>query len=122
MITDGADNDDQPLAESLVPLQAAGVPVFTVGLGEESIAPDIELGRIEMPRAVLEGSSLTVDAVITQTGFENSTVPLIVEDELQIIAEEMVELGPDGEPVVARIYFELEGVGPRRVSLSLIHI
>ena len=119
MITDGADNDDQPLAESLVPLQAAGVPVFTVGLGEESIAPDIELGRIEMPRAVLEGSSLTVDAVITQTGFENSTVPLIVEDELQIIAEEMVELGPDGEPVVARIYFELEGIGPRRVSFRI---
>ena len=119
MITDGADNDNQPLAESLVSLQAAGVPVFTVGVGEETIAPDIELGRIEMPRAVLEGSSLTVDAVITQMGFGSSTVPLIVEDELRIIAEETVELGPDREPVVARIYFELEGVGPRRVTFRI---
>ena len=119
MITDGADNDNQPLAESLVSLQAAGVPVFTVGVGEETIAPDIELGRIEMPRAVLEGSSLTVDAVITQMGFGSSTVPLIVEDELRIIAEETVELGPDREPVVARIYLELEGVGPRRVTFRI---
>jgi hypothetical protein len=114
MITDGADNDNQPLAESLVSLQAAGVPVFTVGVGEETIAPDIELGRIEMPRAVLEGSSLTVDAVITQMGFGSSTVPLIVEDELRIIAEETVELGPDREPVVARIYFELPYSSPTR--------
>ena len=119
LVTDGADNDNQPLTESLVPLQATGVPVFTVGLGEESISPDIELGRVEMPRAVLEGSSLMVDVVVTQTGFGRGTVPVIVEDEIQILAEETVELGPDGEPVVARIYFELDGVGPRRVTFRI---
>jgi uncharacterized membrane protein len=119
MITDGANNSDRPLTEALVPLQAAGVPVFTVGLGEETIAPDIEIGRVEMPRAVLEGSALIVDVVVTQTGLGQVTVPIIVEDDLKILAEETVELGPDGEPVVARISLELEGAGPRRVHFRI---
>jgi uncharacterized membrane protein len=60
MVTDGADTGERPLTEAIVPLQAAGVPVFTVGLGDESIEPDIELGRVELPREVLQGSTLMV--------------------------------------------------------------
>jgi len=119
MVSDGADNDDRPLTEALVPLQAAGVPVFTVGLGDEVIDPDIELGRVELPRAVLEGSTLMVDVVVTQSGFGQGTVPIIVEDENQILAEETVDLGPDGEPVVARIGFEVESSGPRRIQFRI---
>ena len=119
MVTDGADTGAEPLTDALVPLQAAGVPVFTVGLGEESITPDIEIGRVELPRAILEGSTLMVDVVITQTGFGRRSVPLIVEDEQSILTEEIVELGPDGEPVVARISFEMGDAGPRRVRFRI---
>jgi uncharacterized membrane protein len=119
LITDGAHNSDRPLTESLVPLQAAGVPVFTVGLGEEVVAPDIEMGRVEIPRSVLEGSALVVDVVVTQIGLGRRTVPIIVEDDLKILAEETVDLGPDGEPVVARISLKLEGEGPRRIHFRI---
>lgn len=119
MVTDGADTGAEPLTDALVPLQAAGVPVFTVGLGEESISPDIEIGRVELPRAILEGSTLMVDVVVTQTGFGRRSVPLIVEDDRSILTEEIVELGPDGEPVVARISFEMEDAGPRRVRFRI---
>ena len=109
MVTDGADTGERPLTEAIVPLQAAGVPVFTVGLGDELVEPDIELGRVELPRTVLEGSTLMVDVVVTQSGFDQgAVVPILVEDDDQILAEETVELGPDGEPVVQRIGFELE--------------
>lgn len=119
MISDGADNDDRPLTEALVPLQAAGVPVFTIGVGDERITPDIELGRVELPRTVLEGSTLMVDVVITQSGYGRRSVPIIVEDENRILAEETVELGPDGEPVVARIGFQLGDAGSRRVQFRI---
>jgi uncharacterized membrane protein len=119
LLTDGADNTDRPVTEALVPLQAAGVPIFSVGLGEESMEPDIELGRVEMPRTVLEGSSLVVDVVVTQTGFGRATVPVIVEDDRRILAREEVELGPDGEPVVARMAFQLDVTGPRRVRFRI---
>jgi len=120
MVTDGADTGERPLTEAIVPLQAAGVPVFTVGLGDERIEPDIELGRVELPRAVLEGSTLMVDVVVTQNGFRpGSTVPVIVEDETSILVEEAVELGPNGEPVVTRLGFELGEAGPRRVRVRI---
>ncbi len=120
MVTDGADTGGRPLTEAIVPLQAAGIPVFTVGLGDERITPDIELGRVELPRAVLEGSTLMVDVVVTQHGFRRgSVVPIIVEDESRILVEETVELGPDGEPVVTRIGFELGQAGARRVRFRI---
>lgn len=119
LVTDGADNADGRLTESLVPLQAAGVPVFTVGLGEETITPDIEMGRVELPRTVLEGSSLIVDVVVTQTGFGRRTVPIIVEDDTRILGQADVRLGRDGEPVVARVHFELDLAGPRRVRFRI---
>jgi uncharacterized membrane protein len=119
MVSDGADNDVRPLTEALVPLQAAGVPVFTVGVGDETIEPDIELGRVELPRTVLEGSTLMVDLVVTQSGYGRRTVPIIVEDDVRILAEETVELGPDGEPVVARIGFQVESRGSRRIDFRI---
>ncbi len=119
MLTDGADTRGRPVTEALVPLQAAGVPVFTVGLGEEAVSPDIELGRVEMPRAVLEGSSMVVDVVVTQTGFRQTTVPVIVEDDTGILAEEEVTLGRAGEPVVTRVHFQLDRVGSRRVRFRI---
>jgi len=120
MVTDGADTGERPLTEAIVPLQAAGVPVFTVGVGDESIAPDIELGRVELPRTALAGSTLMVDVVVTQDGFRpGTTVPVIVEDETRILVEENVELGPDMEPVVTRIAFELPDAGAKRVRLRI---
>jgi len=119
VVSDGADNADRPLTEALVPLQAANVPIFTIGVGDETIEPDIELGRVELPRTVLEGSTLMVDLVVTQSGYGRRTVPLIVEDETQILAEETVELGPDGEPVVARIGFQLENQGSRQIEFRI---
>jgi uncharacterized membrane protein len=120
MVTDGADTGERPLTEAIVPLQAAGVPVFTVGLGDERITPDIELGRVELPRAVLEGSRLMVDVVVTQHGFRSgSVVPVIIEDETRILVEESVELGPDGQPVVTRIGFELGEAGAKRVRFRI---
>lgn len=120
MVTDGADTGERPLTEAIVPLQAAGVPVFTVGVGDEAIAPDIELGRVELPRTALAGSTLMVDVVVTQDGFrDGTTVPVIVEDETRILVEENVQLGPDMEPVVTRIAFELPDAGAKRVRFRI---
>jgi uncharacterized membrane protein len=119
VISDGADNSDRSLAEAMVPLQAASVPVYAVGLGEESLSPDIQIGRIAAPRSVLKGTSLVLDVVISQRGFPGQTFPLFVEDDGRILAEEEVEFGADGEPVVAQVRFTLEETGPRRIRLRI---
>jgi len=50
VVTDGADNAASGISETLLSLKASGVPVFTVGVGEDRFARDIELTRVTVPR------------------------------------------------------------------------
>ena len=113
VVTDGADNADGGLGESLLPIQAAGIPVFTVGLGREAFDRDIQLSRVETPRRVLRGAALVVDAVVTHRGYRGETVTVQVEDEGRIVGSEEVELGRDGEPRTVRLRFTAAEEGPR---------
>ena len=113
VISDGADNSGEALAESLLPLQAAGIPVYTVGLGEEELSPDVQVSRVEMPRTVLVGTSLVVDVIVSHRGYSGRTVQLVVEDTGLLLASEDVTFARDGEPVVARIRIMAQDEGPR---------
>ena len=113
VISDGADNSGEALGESLLPLQAANIPVYTVGLGEEELSPDVQLSRVEMPRTVLVGTSLVVDVIMSHRGYSGRTVQLLVEDMGRLLASEDLTFERDGEPVVARVRIEAEDAGPR---------
>ena len=113
VVTDGADNAEDGLGESLLPIQAAGVPVFTVGLGREEFDRDIQLGRVETPRRVLKGASLVTDLVVTHRGYRGETVTVQAEDEGRIVGSEEVVLAGDGEPQTVRLRFTAGEEGPR---------
>ena len=113
VVTDGADNAEAGLAESLLPIQAAGVPVFTVGLGREAFDRDIQIGRVETPRRVLRGASLVTDVIVTHRGYRGETVTVQVEDEGRIVGSEEVVLGAEGELQTARLRFTAGEEGPR---------
>ena len=119
VVTDGADNSQATLAESLLPLQAAGVPVFTVGLGREEFTQDIQLSRVETPRSVLKGTALVVDVVVVQAGYRGSTVSLNVEDEGRIVSTQEVLLPADGDPTTVRLRFTASEPGPRVFSFRI---
>lgn len=121
LVTDGADvgaelPDDgtSPLAESLLAMRAAGVPVFPVGVGSESFDHDIELSRVSSPREALKGTSLMVDLMIAQTGFSGERVTVLVEDGGRIVGSEEVELPRAGEPTPVRVHFTATEAGARR--------
>ena len=119
VVSDGADNADGLLPDALLPLQAAGVPVFAVGLGREEYTQDIQISRVETPRSVLRGAALVVDVVVVQTGYSGQTVSLQVEDEGRIVADEPVTLPADGEPTTVRVRFAAADAGPRLFSFRI---
>ena len=92
LLTDGADTSREGLADTLRSLRSAGVPVFAVGLGRESLARDVQLGRVDPPVSVLKGTTLVVDVVVSQAGYAGRVVPLVVEDEGQQLASQDVTL------------------------------
>jgi hypothetical protein len=115
VVTDGADNSALGMTESLLALQAAQVPVYTVGLGNEHYAKDVELSRVSTPRTVLKGASLVVDLLVSQSGYAGQTVQVVVEDDGRIVGSEEVTLPPDGEPVPCPFHGGGSGGSPVQV-------
>jgi len=113
VVSDGADTTDAELSEALLAMKAANVPVFTVGLGREALTKDVQIDRVSTPTSALKGTSLMVDALITQTGYAGETVKLDVEDEGRIVGSQEVKLPIDGEPAAVRVRFTASDPGPR---------
>jgi uncharacterized membrane protein len=113
MVTDGADTSDAAIDETLASLKARSIPVFTVGVGQDRFAHDIQVTRVETPRAVLKGTALVVDVVLSQTGYGGQTVPLTVEDDGRIVSTQQVTLPADGESATVKVRFTANEKGAR---------
>ena len=113
VVSDGADTTDAELGEALLALKASSVPVFTVGVGEETLKKDVQIDRVSTPRSALKGTSLMIDVVVTQTGYAGETVMLDVENDGRIVGSQEVKLPIDGEPAAVRVRFTASDAGPR---------
>lgn len=124
LVSDGADNAQvssggTDLEETLLGLEARGVPVYTVGLGRESWDRDIQVSRVEAPRLVLEGATLVVTALVSQRGYAGQRVPLIVEDGGRIVSRQEIALPPDGEPTPVRVRVPAAEAGARALRFYI---
>ncbi len=113
MVSDGADTSDAAIDETLAGMKARSIPVFTVGVGQERFARDVQVTRVETPRSVLKGTALVVDVVLSQTGYAGQTVPLSVEDDGRIVSTQVVTLPPEGESATVKVRFTATEAGPR---------
>ena len=111
--TDGADTAETGLTGTLRALKAASVPVFTVGFGRERFGKDVQLGRVQAPARVLKDASLSIDVVVSQSGYAGETVPVQIEDDGRIVGTEDVRLPADGEPATVRVPWTASEAGPR---------
>jgi uncharacterized membrane protein len=114
LVTDGADNGQGgEMTDLLLSLKARSVPVFTVGLGRERFARDVELTRVEVPSSVLKGTSVTAEVRLAQRGLGGSKVQLQVEDAGRVVQTQEVTLPAEGESAVARVHLTASEPGPR---------
>ena len=113
LVSDGADTTDAALTDALLGMKAAALPVFTVGIGQDRLARDIQVDRVTTPRRALKGTSLLVDAVVRHTGYAGETVILDVEDGGRIVGSQEVKLPADGEPAAVRVRVMASDAGAR---------
>ena len=119
VVSDGGDNTDAALGEALLPLRAASVPVFTVGLGDEEMEADVQASRAEVPEKALAGTSMVVTVIVDARGFAGRTVPIVVEDMGRIVTTEEVTLPDDGQPLVTPIAITLDTEGARELTFRI---
>ena len=113
MVTDGADTADAALGDAILGLKAEGLPVFTVGVGRETLSKDIQVGRVVTPKTALKGTTLMVDVVLSQSGFDGQKVTLDVEDEGTLVSTQQVSLPDAGTPASVPVRFTVNEAGPR---------
>jgi uncharacterized membrane protein len=113
LLSDGADTSDKSLANALLGMKAAKLPVFTVAVGSEKLAHDVQIDRVTTPRTVLKDALLFVDVVITNTGYAGRTVTVDAEDDGRIIGTEQVKLPADGSAVTVKVRATATEPGPR---------
>ena len=119
VVSDGGDNSDEAIGEALLPLRAASVPVFTVGLGDEEMEADVQASRADVPERALAGTSMIVNVLVEATGYAGRTVPIVVEDMGTIVTTEEVTLPRDGQPLVAPVAITLEHPGARELTVRI---
>jgi uncharacterized membrane protein len=113
LVSDGADTTDAALADAVLSLKAAALPVFTVGVGQDRLTRDIQVDRVSTPRQALKGTSLLIDTVVRQTGYAGETVTLDVEDAGRIVGTQQLKLPVDGEPTSVRVRVMAADAGAR---------
>ena len=120
VVTDGAQNGATgSLSQTVLQLQADGVPVYAVGVGQTRFSRDIAVRRAAMPRRVLAGSVVAVDVTVTQSGFGGSPATLVAEDERRILATRELSLPREGEAATVRVQFTADEPGPRRIRFGI---
>lgn len=98
--TDGAANVPNDLTASVRELRARDVAVFTIGVGNTTRPVDAELSRINMPRRVIVGSRVNIEAFVGLSGFGTSKVLIGVREDGRAIKTEEFQLrGNDTQAV-----------------------
>lgn len=96
LLSDGADNSNSDPLPQAREFKARQIPIFTVGVGQESIPQDIGIVDVSAAKTVLEGSVFNVQVAVYHQGYEGQEIELsIMDGETQVVAD-IVTLGSEG--------------------------
>ena len=115
VVSDGAVTEATSLNETLSAYRAADVPITTVAVGQPRFSRDIEVSAVNMPRRTLKDSAIVADVVVTQRGFDNQTIKLLIEDDGQLVGIEEVTLSADQPERTIRARFTAKEAGVRQL-------
>lgn len=105
LVTDGADNSGALSADWWAGLRNGGVPVYTVGVGEEHPPGDVELVDVRLPSST--GPDQSVQVVVRLRHSRSGAVRLRVTAAGQLLASRRITLAADGDETTYR--FNLPG-------------
>lgn len=98
--TDGATNVPTDLTATIRELRARDIAVFTIGVGSTAKAVDAELTRISIPRRVLVGSRLDIQAFASLSGFSATKALIGIREDGRAVKTEEVNLrGTDTQSI-----------------------
>jgi hypothetical protein len=118
LVSDGAANAGADLSAALRNLRARGLPVYTVGVGDARRQADAELVRVSLPRRVLVGSSVEVEAFVRAGGYGATKVRIAASEDGRAVKTEEFDLR-GGETEVVRMELVPATAGTHRYTFDV---
>lgn len=117
VVSDGADNAIEQLADQFADIAGFGVPVHTVGIGREQVPEDLELAEVTLPATALPGTTLAARVAIRHDGAGTARVKVYDGD--RILAASELELPEGSALTTAFIDFPVPDAGHHDLQFSL---
>ncbi len=121
VISDGINTAGEPLSEAAEYAQRKGVPLFTVAVGDDEPARDIQLHDLLVDEIVFVDDTVNFEFKLTATGLEGDKAKVVLREENHAspLASVDVRLGPDGEPQNVRLPYRPTQVGEFRYTVAI---
>ncbi|MFQ5738103.1 MAG: glutamine amidotransferase [Acidobacteriota bacterium] len=119
LFSDGSDNSYRGFKEVLAALQARRIPVHTVGLGPESLQPDIEMTQVSTARVVLPESVTSARVTFRQNGFGGNRGRLEVREGSVLVQSKEVYFPRGSETLHTEVTFTPQSEGVKTYQFTL---
>jgi uncharacterized membrane protein len=117
LVSDGADNSADFGPAQIAEIASFGVPIHTVGVGEEVMPNDLELEDVQLPSVGLPGSTVSAQVSIRHDGA--SLAQLKIYDGDAILASEPIQLPATTGVTTRWVDIEVGKAGVRDLRFAL---
>ncbi len=118
LISDGGHNVPRDLSTIPSLFLARRVPLHTIGVGQEQIARDVEVVRVNVPRRILRGSSVKADLLVRCGGESPRRVTLRVTEDGRTLQSTEIECAEASRPQAISLEFTPAEAGVHRYVFS----
>ena len=119
LITDGVDNSSEEWTEALSRIQSRGIPIYTVGVGEDAIERDVEIVQAITPRDSLSDSTAVAEISFRSEGLAGRTATLQVRENGVLLKSEEIRLPRDGQIGETSVDLPVTNEGSRVFEFSI---
>lgn len=121
LISDGRSNRGQHPDDGANLAAAEQIPIYTVGVGDPSIARNIEITRISAPTVVLVNDEVIFKVSISARGYEGRPISLILKDKRNgaVLATGNVELKGSEVEQQELLYWKPTREGEYQIEVSI---
>jgi hypothetical protein len=121
LLSDGVTTEGETLGEAASYARRKGVPLFTVGLGNESPAKDLALGDLLVDEVVFVDDVINFEFTLSGVGFDNRPVKLTLKEKssTQPLVERTLNVPAGGRTEKLRIPYRPSKVGDYEFAVEV---
>ena len=121
ILSDGINTDGPDLSDAATYARSKGVPLFTVGLGDERPVRDLELADLLVDDVVFVGDVVNFEFQLSGTGFAGREVEIVLRDRDKpgVLASIRATVGSDARPQRLRLPYRPNEVGKFRYVVEV---